>query len=83
MPEHASNHPSELERVAQDAGWPALDVECPACRGEGRVDVLESCSRPIRGRRCYRCDGRKYIPTEFGEAVLALVGRWVQVKVVS
>lgn len=71
MPDHASNHPSELERVTTP-DWPALEIDCWKCRGTGTVTTLF----PVGDRNrvaCDRCAGRCRLPTAFGEEVLAFV----------
>jgi hypothetical protein len=46
---------------------PELEVVCKECRGEGGSKWAGEWSE------CSFCDGAGYIPTEFGQKVLALV----------
>jgi hypothetical protein len=52
---------SENERKEAEAleSLPELETACEHCRG--------------KRTECYRCGGTGYIPTEFGEKVLALI----------
>ncbi len=47
---------------------PVLEVVCTRCRGRGAFD-----SRRGESEDCYDCSGSGYIPTDAGEAVLALI----------
>jgi DnaJ-class molecular chaperone len=46
-----------------------LEQLCNICKGHGKH---HECGHPNLSR-CYACDGSGYIPTEFGEKVLALM----------
>ena len=48
---------------------PELETLCPECNGD--TDYNGNPSGPWRP--CGSCDGAGYIPTEFGERVLALI----------
>lgn len=47
----------------QEASFPSLEEECPRCNGRWP------------GYLCEWCDGLHYIPTAFGQEVLAFIRR--------
>lgn len=48
--------------------FPPLEKECPKCMSEG--ENIGGCYN-----RCWKCDGRGLVLTDFGEAVLELMER--------
>lgn len=61
------------------ADLPPLEVKCEACSGEGFSTHPHADGRDRR-HPCSQCDMRGYVPSEFGEAVLDLVRKYVKVS---
>jgi DnaJ-class molecular chaperone len=55
-------------------GFPELEKKCEHCQGHGRVpgDYYNSA--------CSKCWGAGYVPTEVGEAILALMRHHLQIE---
>jgi DnaJ-class molecular chaperone len=59
----------EQKDVKRLADLPELEVRCERCEGRGEEDEVGT----FRTYDCPECGGAGFVPTEFGQKVLAIV----------
>lgn len=59
-----------MDESTKNPDCPPLEIGCPKCNGDGRID----------GHTCYECDGSGRQITEFGQSILVFISNHLRVS---